>query len=351
MNDVVAEWAERIREASDKHTALRIRGGGSKDFYGCTPRGATFETGAYHGIIDYDSTELVLSARAGTPLVEIEDTLARENQMLAFEPPHFGPATLGGCVAAGLSGPRRAAAGSVRDFVLGVRILVGHGHDLTFGGRVIKNVAGYDVSRLMAGAMGTLGVILDVSLKVLPSPAAERTLQLEMNQDDALRAINRWAAKPLPISATCHIGNTLLLRLSGAEAGIRAAAAQLGGETANDGCALWHQLREQRHDFFLGDDPLWRLAVKSTASTLPLPGEQLVEWNGALRWIKTDADAALVRDVARKVGGHATLFRAQVRTTPAFHPLPDALLALHRRLKQTFDPAGIFNPGRLYAEL
>jgi glycolate oxidase FAD binding subunit len=351
MNDVVAEWAERIREAADKHAPLRIRGGGSKDFYGCAPRGEPFETSAYRGIIDYDSTELVLSARAGTPLAEIEAALAQENQMLAFEPPHFGPATLGGCIAAGLSGPRRAAAGSVRDFVLGVRILDGRGADLAFGGRVIKNVAGYDVSRLIAGAMGTLGVILDVSLKVLPVPAAERTLRLEMTQDDAIRALNLWAAQPLPISATCHSGNTLTLRLSGADAGITAAAARIGGQTIDDGAGFWKRLREQQLDFFQGDDPLWRVAAKPTAPALPLPGQQLIEWNGALRWIKTTTDAALVRDVARKAGGHATLFRAQDSAVTAFHPLPDALLQLHQRLKQTFDPAGILNPGRLYAEL
>jgi len=351
MNDVVVEWAERIREAADKQAPLRIRGGGSKDFYGCALRGETFETSAYRGIIDYDSTELVLSARSGTPLAEIEAALAQENQMLAFEPPHFGPATLGGCIAAGLSGPRRAAAGSVRDFVLGVRILDGRGADLAFGGRVIKNVAGYDVSRLIAGAMGTLGVILDMSLKVLPVPAAEQTLQLAMNKNDAIRALNLWAAQPLPITATCHAGNTLTLRLSGADAGITAAAARIGGQRIDDGAGFWSGLREQQHDFFQGDDPLWRLAVKSSAPALPLPGQQLIEWNGALRWIKTTTEAALVRDVARKAGGHATLFRSQETTEPAFHPLPDALLQLHRRLKQTFDPAGIFNPGRLYAEL
>jgi glycolate oxidase FAD binding subunit len=351
MNDVVAEWTERIREAADQRTPLRIRGGGSKDFYGGALRGETFETSAYRGIVDYDSTELVLSARSGTPLTEIEDALAGKSQMLAFEPPHFGPATLGGCIAAGLSGPRRAAAGSVRDFVLGVRILDGRGADLAFGGRVIKNVAGYDVSRLMTGALGTLGVILDISLKVLPAPAAERTLRLEMSKDDAIRALNQWAAQPLPISATCHAGNTLTLRLSGTDAGITAAAARIGGQRIDDGAGFWNRLREQQHDFFQGDDPLWRLAVKSTAPALPLPGQQLIEWNGALRWIKTATDAALVRDVARKAGGHATLFRAHESAVTAFHPLPDALLQLHRRLKQTFDPAGILNPGRLYAEL
>jgi glycolate oxidase FAD binding subunit len=351
MHDLIADWAERIRDAADKRSPLCIRGGGSKDFYGGASSGEPFQTGDYHGIIDYAPTELVLTARAGTSLEAIEAALAEQRQMLPFEPPHFGNATLGGCIAAGLSGPRRAAAGSVRDFVLGVRILDGRGDDLAFGGRVIKNVAGYDVSRLMTGAMGTLGVILDVSLKVLPVPAAERTLQLQMNQADAIRTLNAWAAKPLPISASSHTGDTLLVRLSGAQAAISAAAPRIGGEAIDDGSEYWRNLREQQIDFFHGDEPLWRLSVKSTAAALPLPGRQLLEWNGALRWIKTETDAALVRDVARKAGGHATLFRAHDRSGAVFQTLPPALMQLHRRLKQSFDPAGILNPGRLYADL
>jgi glycolate dehydrogenase FAD-binding subunit len=351
MNDLITEWAERIRDAAERRAPLQIRGGGSKDFYGGALRGEPLETGAYHGILDYEPTELVLSARSGTPLAAIEAALAQRHQMLPFEPPHFGNATLGGCIAAGLSGPRRAQAGSVRDFVLGVRILDGRGDDLAFGGRVIKNVAGYDVARLMTGAMGTLGVILDVSLKVLPSPQAERTQQLKMGQDEAIRAMNAWAARPLPISGTCHEGEVLSVRLSGAESAIAAAAASIGGERIDDGAAFWKALREQKSAFFGGDEPLWRVAVKPTAPALPLPGRQLLEWNGALRWIRTESEDALVRDVARKAGGHATLFRAVARADHVFHPLPEAMMQLHRRLKQTFDPNGILNPGRLYPEL
>ena len=351
MNDLITEWAERIRAAAQKNLPLQIRGGGSKDFYGGALRGEPLETSAYRGILEYEPTELVLSARAGTPLAAIEAALAEEHQMLPFEPPHFGNATLGGCIAAGLSGPRRSAAGSVRDFVLGVRILDGRGEDLAFGGRVIKNVAGYDISRLMTGAMGTLGLILDVSLKVLPLPQAECTQQLKASEADAIRMLNAWAATPLPISATCHEGEILSVRLSGAQSAIDAAAARIGGQRLDDGRAFWTALREQQNEFFAGDDPLWRLSVKSTAPALPLAGSQLLEWNGALRWVRTDLDASLVRDVARKAGGHATLFRARERARDSFHPLPEPMMQLHRRLKQTFDPSGVLNPGRLYPDL
>ena len=351
MNDLITEWAERIRTAAQKNLPVQIRGGGSKDFYGGALHGEPLDTGAYRGILEYEPTELVLSARAGTPLAAIEAALAEHHQMLPFEPPHFGNATLGGCIAAGLSGPRRAAAGSARDFVLGVRILDGRGDELAFGGRVIKNVAGYDVSRLMTGAMGTLGLILDVSLKVLPVPLAERTQQLQASEMDAIRMLNAWAATPLPISATCHEGEILSVRLSGAQSAIDAAAGRIGGQRLDDARAFWTALREQQSAFFAGDDPLWRLSVKSTAPALPLSGRQLLEWNGALRWIRTDLDASLVRDVARKAGGHATSFRARERARDPFHPLPDAMMQLHRRLKQTFDPSGVLNPGRLYPDL
>jgi glycolate oxidase FAD binding subunit len=352
MHDLIAEWSERIRTAAERGRPLEIRGSGSKSFYGEPARGEPFITGNYRGILEYEPTELVLSARAGTPLAEIEATLTAQGQMLAFEPPHFGDdATLGGAIATGLSGPRRASAGSARDFVLGVRILDGHGRDLAFGGKVMKNVAGYDVSRLMVGAMGTLGVVLDVALKVLPQPAEERTLRFALTQDDAIRRLNEWAGKPYPISASCHQDNCLTVRLSGAHAGVAAIAERLGGERVDDAAAYWEAIRDHRAAFFQSVDPLWRIAVKSTTPALPLPGAQLIEWNGALRWVRTTADAALVRDVARKAGGHATLFSAQTCTAARFHPLPPALMQLHARLKKAFDPASILNPGRLYPEL
>lgn len=352
MHDLLIEWSERIRAAAAAGEPLRIRSGGSKDFYGAVRQGAVLDASQHRGIVDYEPTELVLTARAGTPMSELETALAREGQMLAFEPPHYGPnATLGGTIACGLSGPRRALAGAARDFVLGVRVLDGNARELAFGGRVMKNVAGYDVSRLMVGAMGTLGVLLEVSLKVLPRPQHEHTLRFEADQAEAIRRMNAWAGKPYPISAACHEEGMLSLRLSGAQAGVEAAARRLGGEAVADGAAYWHAVREHRLGFFDGAEPLWRIAVKSTTDPLPLSGRQLVEWNGALRWARTDADPDQVREAARKAGGHALAFRGFDDPARAFHPLPHPLFELHERLKAVFDPARILNRGRLYPAL
>lgn len=351
---------ERIREAAGRGAALRICGGGSKAFYGNAVGGEPLDARVHAGIVAYEPTELVLTARGGTPLREIEELLDRNGQMLAFEPPHFGAAaTLGGCVAAGLSGPRRASAGAARDFMLGVRVLDGRGQQLAFGGQVMKNVAGYDVSRLFAGSLGTLGVILEASLKVLPRPPAERTLAFELPQAKALEALNRWAGKPLPVSASVWRDGRLALRLSGADSALRAAAEKLGGEAMPPAQAapFWAGIREQTDSYFSGAAPLWRLSLPSQAPVLDLPGEQLLEWGGALRWLKAAgearaaADAAAVRSAAARVGGHATLFRAAQKPQGAFAPLPPVLARLHRDLKRAFDPAGILNPGRLYADL
>jgi glycolate oxidase FAD binding subunit len=344
---------ERIEQAGARGTPLRLRGGGSKDFYGNAPRGEALDLSPYRGIVAYEPTELVLTARAGTPLGEVEAALAGAGQMLAFEPPHFGPqATLGGCVAAGLSGPRRAAAGALRDFVLGVRILDGRGRELSFGGRVMKNVAGYDVSRLLAGSLGTLGLILEVSLKVLPRPAAEATLRLEMPDGKAIETMNRWAGTPLPVSATAWRGGELSVRLSGAASAVRGAAEKLGGERLGeaDADAFWHGVREHDDPYFRDETPLWRLSLPSNARRVELPGEQLLEWSGALRWLKSNAEPRVIREAATRAGGHATLFRAADKTAGAFAPLAPASARLHRELKAVFDPAGILNPGRLYPE-
>jgi glycolate oxidase FAD binding subunit len=271
--------------------------------------------------------------------------------MLAFEPPGFGPrATLGGTIACGLSGPRRPYAGAARDFVLGVKMLNGKGEILRFGGEVMKNVAGYDLSRLLTGSLGTLGVILEVSLKVLPRPVLERTLAFSMDQARAIDTVNRWAGRPLPISATAFDGERLLVRLSGTESGVESAARDLGGETPDTGNAFWNTLNEQTLAFFQRPGPLWRLSVPPTTAPMDLPGQWFLEWGGAQRWLSSDAPAAMIREATDAVAGHATLFRHGDRQGEVFHPLPPALLNLHRRLKQSFDPAGIFNPGRLYPE-
>lgn len=352
MNDVIAGYAARVRQAAALKKPLRVSGGASKDFYGGPLSGDVLDTRAYAGIVSYDPTELVVTACCGTPLAELEKVLAGQGQMLAFEPPHFGEAaTVGGAIASGLSGPRRASAGSVRDFVLGAKLMDGRGDVLNFGGQVMKNVAGYDVSRLLAGSLGTLGLILEVSLKVLPRPAAEITLRLEAPQAKALEWMNSWAGRPLPISATSWEDGLLTLRLSGARSAVAAARDQLGGEELDDGFFFWQELREQRLAFFTTDVPLWRLSLPSV--TPPLPGEQLIEWGGSLRWQKSGTEKLQLPMETVQAGGHAVLFRGggEARNLGVFQSLPPALMALHRKLKHAFDPAGIFNPGRMVREL
>jgi len=343
----LAELQDRIRDAAARGAPLRLRGGGSKDFYGNEPRGELLDTRGYAGIVSYEPTELVVTARCGTPLVELERALKEHNQCLPFEPPHFGPeATLGGCVAAGLSGPRRASAGALRDFVLGVKLVDGQGRALAFGGQVMKNVAGYDVARLAAGSLGTLALIAEASLKVLPLPAVELSLELECSEAEALERINAWAGQPLPVSATAWHAGRLCVRLSGAEPAVRAAAMKIGGARV-EARQFWDEVREHRHAFFGGPEALWRVAVPSTCPPLGAPGATLIEWSGALRWLRTRG----ARELAATAGGHATLFRTHDRREGAFTALDPVAMALHRRLKEAFDPAGILNPGRMYAEL
>jgi glycolate oxidase FAD binding subunit len=345
---------ERLREAAEHRTALRLRGGGTKDFYGNEPTGAIVDTRAYAGIASYEPTELVVTARCGTPLAALESLLAANRQCLPFEPPHFGAqATLGGCVAAGLSGPRRASAGPLRDFVLGVKLVDGRGRALSFGGQVMKNVAGYDVARLAAGSLGTLGLIAEVSLKVLPVPPTELSLRLEMPQAAALDAMNRWAGQPLPVSATAWHDDELTVRLSGSAAAVRAAAEKIGGTPLQVPAseAFWRAIREQTDPFFSGPEPLWRLALPTTAAPLAIRGRLLIEWGGGLRWLKSQVEPQIVRNASQAAGGHATLFRAANKSAGCFSPLEPVLMRLHRELKAAFDPAGILNPGRMYAEL
>jgi glycolate oxidase FAD binding subunit len=353
---IIDAFRAQIQTATANGSALRLRGGGSKDWYGQAPDGDVLDTRAYAGIVDYEPTELVITARCGTPLAEIEAALAERRQMLAFEPPHFsGQATLGGAVASGLSGPRRASAGAVRDFVLGAKLMDGSGEVLGFGGQVMKNVAGYDVSRLLAGSLGTLGLILDVSLKVLPLPVAETSLRFAVGEIAALTWLNEWAGQPLPLSASCWCDGVLTVRLSGAAAAVDAARRKLGGEQLDDGeaQAFWRDLREQRDGFFDGA-AVWRLSLPSAASAVILGGRQLIEWGGAQRWLipaaATDAQAsaASIRRAVAAAGGHATLFRGGDKSVGVFHPLAPAVAGIHERLKRAFDPSAIFNRGRMY---
>jgi len=383
MEPALQQLSDRVRAAASDRTPLAIRAGGTKDFYGNAVDAAELlDPRAYCGIVAYEPTELVITVRSGTTLTQLEAALDERGQMLPFEPPYFGgglqpvaddvPAavgepTIGGAVAAGLAGPRRASFGptygGVRDFVLGASLLDGRGQVLRFGGTVMKNVAGYDVARLLPGSLGTLGVILDLSVKVLPKPVAEATLRFAMTQEEALHRMNEWAGQPLPVSGTVWTSDLLYVRLSGARAAVDSASARLasshGGEQidAEGAAALWRGVRDHRHLFFSPEDlsvrALWRLSVPSTVESLDLPGSQLIEWGGALRWLRSDAPVATVRAHAQQAGGHATLFRGggpEARATGAFAPLSAPLAAIHRRLKEEFDPAGIFNRGRMYPD-
>ena len=353
-----ADLQARLRDAREP---LRITGHGSKDFYGEAPRGDVVSTLELNGVTAYEPSELFISVMAGTPVYDVEALLAQHQQRFAFEPPRFGGrGTIGGMVAAGLSGPARAALGSLRDHLLGAVIINGKGELLSFGGTVMKNVAGFDVSRALAGSMGQLGLITEVTLKVMPLPAAVATLRFEFDQPAALTAVNRWGGEPLPIEASAWWDGALLLRLAGAQAAVEAAARKLGGDVIPNELAgaFWMGLRHHSDEFFLGAERavaggarMWRLSLPSTAPELKLHGEQLVEWGGAQRWVVTPMEPKALREAVASVGGHATLFRALDKSCGVFAPLGKPLAAIHQRLKTAFDPNGILNPGRLYPDL
>jgi glycolate oxidase FAD binding subunit len=345
-NKISKQLADAVKAAAQNHTPLAIAGSGSKRFYTGQPEGERFDVTRLRGIVSYEPTELVVTARAGTPLAVVEMALAEKGQMLGFEPPHFGAtATLGGTIACGFSGPRRPFAGSARDFVLGTKIINGKGEILKFGGEVMKNVAGYDVSRLMVGALGTLGVLLEVSLKVLPKPAQEITLSFETPADKAIATMNAWVAQPLPLSAACHLDNTLYIRLSGTEPGVRAARAKLGGKLVDNANEFWHALREHEHGFFQDAAALWRLSVPPATPPINLPGAWIIDWGGAQRWLKSDAPANVIHQHAENAGGYATLFRHDKMNGATFHPRSAVLATLHRNLKHAFDPDNRINRG------
>ncbi|WAC73841.1 glycolate oxidase subunit GlcE [Roseateles sp. SL47] len=360
LTEAVQALQARIRQGGP----LRIEGHGSKHFYGGELRGDVLSTRALNGVLAYEPSELYVTAAAGTPLTDLEARLAAQGQHLAFEPPRFsdgglGTGTVGGMVAAGLSGPARSSAGAVRDHVLGLTLINGRGELLHFGGTVMKNVAGYDVSRLMAGALGVLGLIAQVTLKVLPVPVASATLRFELPQDQALLQMNRWGGQPLPISATAWWDGALVVRLSGAEAAVRAAMQRLGGDVIPPAMAepFWRGLRDHDDEFFIGarravqgGAALWRISVPATAPAMALHGEQLIEWGGAQRWVVTPMAPSQLRETIAAVGGHAVLFRARDKSVGALTPLSAPLARIHRQLKAEFDPHGCFNPGRLYPD-
>ena len=351
MSDITPQLQQQVEQACQFKTPLVISGGNSKHFLGRQIEGEPLGLQDHAGVINYEPTELVITARCGTRLNEINALLAEHNQMLAFEPPAYGDtATLGGTIACNLSGPRRAYAGAARDYVLGCKIINGKGEVLSFGGEVMKNVAGYDVSRLMCGAYGTLGVLLEVSLKVVPQPVCELTIAQDVSYQRLMTKLGNWSLYDLPISATAYDGNTLYVRLCGSESAVQASVKSLGGDVYNKSKEFWQKLREQQLNFFNSSHTLWRVSVPGDAPLLDADGKWFIEWHGGLRWHLSDMPASKIRDYANKHGGHATVYRGQ-NHNDVFQPLAQGIMTLHRHLKQAFDPENILNPGKLYAEI
>jgi glycolate oxidase FAD binding subunit len=349
--DCSLDLADRVSGAHASRMPLRIVGGDTKRFYGRAVEAQPLDVSGHAGIVSYDPAELVITARCGTPLAEVAAVLAAHGQALPFEPPSFGAAaTIGGAVAAGLAGPARATAGPVRDYVLGTRLLTGDGRMLRFGGEVMKNVAGYDVSRLLAGSLGILGVMLEVSLKVLPQPPARRTLAFESNAAAALEEMTALARSNLPVSASAWSAGRLHVRIDGAERTLDAVARRLGGEVLPDGDSLWREIREQESHAHAGCASLWRLTVPAGSPLADLPGLRSIEWHGSQRWY-ADVPEDAARRAADAAGGFATWFRGAPAGSEVFAPLAGPVLRLHRELKKVFDPSGILNPGRMYADL
>ncbi|SKC99259.1 FAD binding domain-containing protein [Burkholderia sp. YR290] len=347
--DDSARLVAQVQRAIAQHTPLRIRGSDSKRFLGREVQGEELDTRSHRGIVAYDPTELVITARAGTPLVELNAVLDDADQMLPCEPPLFdSKGTLGGAVATGLSGPRRPWAGSMRDFVLGCRVITGDGDHLRFGGQVMKNVAGYDMSRLLAGSFGSLGVLTEVSLKVLPKPRERRSFALKLGADEAMRELSAWRKAALPVSGACYVDDKLHVRLEGGSGSVKSAVDRIGGEEID--CAFWDALRDHQLPFFADTRPLWRLSLPNATPLMQLPGDALLDWAGAQRWLKSDAAAAEIRQLAHAAGGHATCFTPSPDREP-FQPLAASLLRYQHQLKRRLDPSGVLNPGRLYADL
>ena len=356
MTDSIQSIIDQVQSARSAGTKLQIMGANSKHFMGRNIECARLEMKQHTGIVSYQPVELVLTARSGTPLGEIEAVLAEQGQMLSFEPPQYNSeATIGGTLACNLSGPSRPWWGSVRDQVLGIRLINGKAEHLRFGGQVMKNVAGYDVSRLQAGAMGSLGIITEISFKVMPKPAFVMTLVEDMDGDRAIKMMNSHSRQPKPLSAACWLDGRLYLRLAGARSAVESTARQWGYRELEDGNTFWRNLRDQQLEFFSGDIPLWRFSVKSTAahhnSVADNDAQWLIDWGGSQRWLRKQGELKEMESIAESMSGQVSLFKGGNRQSEVFHRQPEPLKIIQQRIKQTFDPDGIFNPGRLYSWL
>jgi len=356
MADISKQLQERVVQAYQDKTPLNIIGGNSKSWYGRQASGADFNVAGHNGIINYQPTEMIVTARAGTTLSTLALALDEYQQRLSFDPPYFGKgATLGGTIACNFSGPRRPYGGSARDMVLGCTMLNGKGEILRFGGEVMKNVAGFDVSRLMAGSLGTLGVLLDISLKLTPHRQSEKTVVIPASLHESIAMMNHWASSPLPITAMCADGQQVYFRICGTASSVQRSMNEIGGRIDEAGLMFWKTMREHQTSFFTNDRPLYRLSVPAAAPFAVLEGtveaDWLIGWGGAQRWLKSDLPLDQVQAFAKDIGGYATLFRGGSREGEVFAPLAPALMALHRQVKKGFDPHGILNPQRMYKDL
>lgn len=352
--DQSTELKARVKAALAAKTPVEIVGHGSKRFYGNPVDAPALAIDGHRGVVNYEPTELVITARAGTPIADINAVLAEQNQMLAFEPPLFaGSGTIGGALATGLSGPRRPFWGSTRDMTLGIRLINGHGELMRFGGEVMKNVAGYDTARLNVAALGTLGIILEVSVKVLPAPQHHATIRLDAAANECHRYTEQWLREGRPVSAVCHDGDYLWVRLSGTQSALDDALANIDGEPlkAHQAEAFWQSVRDQTHAFFVTDEPIWRLSLPPAIDPGHFPGPQFIDWAGQQIWLRGDHPVESLRTQAQRLGGSVSCFRNAPAGTSAFQPLDAVQSRLHQRLKKAFDPQAIFNPGRLYPDL
>ncbi|MCW8962374.1 MAG: glycolate oxidase subunit GlcE [Gammaproteobacteria bacterium] len=350
MSDDSQQLAQQVRDAFEKKTPLSIQGTQSRSFLRYSEHGNKLSTLEHSGIVAYEPTELVITVRAGTSIASVQDTLAEHKQSLAFDPPRFAQSgTIGGTVASGLSGPSRPWMGAVRDHVLGTRIINGKGDIMSFGGQVMKNVAGYDVSRLMCGAFGTLGVILDVSFKVLPIPESSSTLVFEYDAQNAIDHVNEWSAQTVPLNGACWSAGKLYIRLSGTDAGVKTAINTIGGDVYTDNDLLWDELRDQKNSFF-NNAGYWRLSLPPATPVLSIEGEWLLDWGGAQRWLKSSEHPDKIRQMTVERGGHAEHWHGKDKNLLRM-PLDSIVHRYHKNLKDAFDPAHILNNHALYSDL